>query len=387
MRRFCSRSLVLAISVLILAGTGGTVRAEAPRSTTLAVAPDGSDRGSCRPAKPCRTFAYAYRVARRGDVVDVAPGVYGKQSIEAQPARAAGADVIFRPRGKGRVTIGDLRVRGRHVEFRRFVIRGSLDVDASARDVTARGLTIRGGFFVWSARDVRLIGGSVGPGVDYKSMIWPENVETTVAPRNILIDGVLFHDWTRSSADRHVECLQVAAVDRLVIRNSRFVRCAVMAVSLYRHGNAGQPRRILIENNFFGTSIGGYYSLAFGGSEKNDWADVVVRNNSATQAMLFDNTAASYRNVRVLGNLAPNFPWLCERRIVYRRNVWKGARCGPTDLNSSLGFQDGARLDLRLRRGAPAIDRGDSSSFPRTDIFGRRRPAGRAPDAGAHEAR
>jgi hypothetical protein len=387
MRTSCGASLFLAISVLMLAGTGTTGRAEAPRSATLAVAPNGSDQGSCRPASPCRSFAYAYRVARAGQVVEVAPGVYGKQLIEAQPARPAGAAVIFRPRGKGRVTIDGLRVRGRNVEFRRLVLRGSLDVDASARSVTARGLTIRGGFFVWSARDVRLIGGSVGPGVDYKSMIWPENFETTVAPRDILIDGVRFHDWTRSSSDRHVECLQVAAVDGLVIRNSRFIRCAVMAVSLYRHGNAGQPRRILIENNFFGTSIGGYYSLAFGGSEKNDWSDVVVRNNSATQAMLFDNTAASYRNVRVLGNLAPNYPWLCERRLVYRRNVWRGARCAPTDLNASLGFRDAERLDLRLRRGAAAIDRGDRSSFPRTDIFGRRRPAGRSPDAGAHEAR
>ena len=61
--------------------------------------------------------------------------------------------------------------------------------------------------------------------------------------------------------------------------------------------------------------------------------------------------------------------------------------CGSTDRRAPSGFRDPARLDLRLRAGAAAIDRGDPKSFPLVDIELQRRPWGRAPDAGADETR
>jgi hypothetical protein len=50
------------------------------------------------------------------------------------------------------------------------------------------------------------------------------------------------------------------------------------------------------------------------------------------------------------------------------------------------GFVDAEGFDLRLAAGSAAIDAGDPDDAPTTDILGRPRPLGDAPDAGAHEA-
>ena len=72
------------------------------------LAPDGSDARSCRTrATACASFGRAYRVARPGQIVEVAAGRYPAQSITAVPGRT-GPNVVIRPAAGARVTLGGL---------------------------------------------------------------------------------------------------------------------------------------------------------------------------------------------------------------------------------------------------------------------------------------
>ena len=139
---------------------------------------------------------------------------------------------------------------------------------------------------------------------------------------------------------------------------------------------------------FGAAGSGGYYSLAF--NQQVAWSDVVVRHNSFLQA---DDVAGIRRpgrrsaGFRVAANVGVAGPGACDGRVDWSRNVWaRGRRCGPGDRIAPTGFRDPARADVRLRPGAAAIDHGDPTSFPPTDVDGHRRPRGRGPDAGAAES-
>ena len=139
------------------------------------------------------------------------------------------------------MTIGDVDVYGDHLELRDLTLNGSWNVYPGADDVTFRNLTVKGGIFITGGSNISMIGGSVGPGVDYHPQIAPWPVGSPIS--NILIDGVLFHDWTRSSSTVHTECLQIAGGNGVTIRNSTFRNCAVFDLSITDttlHGRAHQ---------------------------------------------------------------------------------------------------------------------------------------------------
>jgi hypothetical protein len=316
--------------------------------------------------------------------VEVAAGSYGSQSIGVDGSKTSSVDVVFRPAAGASVSLGSLKVWGKHVEVREMVLSG-WTVEAGAADVTFRNLDVNGGIFINGGDSISIIGGSVGPGVDYHPQFAPWPVGSPIT--NILIDGVEFHDWTRSNSSVHTECLQIAGGNGVTIRNSVFRNCAVFALSITEYNGSGPPRNYLIENNVFGTSIGGYYSLQFN-SNASALRDILIRNNSSTQEFLIDNQQPTISNVRAVANVAPIAPWNCSSRVTYAYNVWQGAACSPTDRNvSSLGFRNPGALDLHLVAGAAAIGRGDPANHPATDIDGDARPSGGAPDAGADEYR
>jgi hypothetical protein len=79
---------------------------------------------------------------------------------------------------------------------------------------------------------------------------------------------------------------------------------------------------------------------------------------------------------------------LCAPQGVYSHNVFRGGKCGPTDVNvPAMRFVDENGFDLHLAPNSEAIDNGDPASHPSHDIDGQARPKGPAPDAGAHELR
>jgi hypothetical protein len=370
-----------AAAVLSACATGGAGATSA--SGRLAVAPTGDDANSCSESSPCRTFDHAYHVAQPGQVVVVAPGSYAEQKLTPDSTKTSIADVVFRAAVRASVTVAGLSVHGSHITFQNMTLNGDWQTYHETRDVTFRRLVVHGAIFTQSSSNIRVLGGSVGGVVDTKPQFgaWPPNTTN----RNIVIDGVTFHDVTRSGDFQHVECLLIAGIDGLMIRNSRFYNCDVFDVSLGEMNGSGPPRNITIENNFFG-GADGYFSLDFN-SNTTSFTNVLIRNNSSTQAMYLGNDIRKLKNVRVIANVAPNKPGACDDRIFYSHNVWAGTRCSATDRNAPLGFRNPAVGDFHLRKGAAAIGHGDPRNFPKTDIDGRKRQRGKRVDAGAAQWR
>jgi hypothetical protein len=348
------------------------------------ISPSGSDSKPCRRATPCLTFDRAYHAAKPGQVVEVAAGSYAPQTVREDAQKRSAADVIFRPAPSAAVSVMDhLVVDGSHVTFKGFTLNGDWRTDQQANDVTFRNLTVHGGIFINSSSNIRVVGGSVGGIQDYKPQFgaWPPGTHST----NILVDGVTFHDITRTDSSVHIECLLVGGINGLIVRNSRFRNCGVFDLSIGEMNDSGPPRNILIENNFFGSSDG-YFSLQFN-TNSESLTNVLIRNNSSTQEMSLGSDIRELHNVRVVANVAPYHSWSCDRRIVYAYNVWQSARCASTDTNAPSRFRNPAALDLHLGRGSRAIGHGDPKSFPKRDIDGRKRPQGKRVDAGAAERR
>jgi hypothetical protein len=363
------------------------------------MSPAGDDGNPCTSAAPCRTFGRAYRAADPGEVVEVAAGSYPDHSIEPDPAKTAAADVVFRPAPGAAVVLTQpgpgpeesFVIRAAHVELRDMRIP-EWRASPPGEDITMRN--IDGDNFVVeseddrAARDIRVLGGDYGPSVDDNTVIGVNGLRTTASPTDVLIDGVMFHDYTLApGSDAHVECLQVSGVDGLTIRNSRFRDCWVfdILVGKAQGGSAPTPSRILIENNFLECCGGGdNYSLRLSDSWGSEWQNVTIRNNSSDTKISI-GPGSPYANVSVTANIAPRVDG-APPGVAFSSNVWyRGSAVGPGDIVAPAGFRDAPTGDFHLVSGAAAIDRGGPTA-PADDIDREARPRGQAPDAGADEA-
>lgn len=356
------------------------------KSEHLFLSPDGSN-GSCTKSHPCVLISTAYRRARSGQVVELSSGSYPGDLIEFDPRKSSADHVVFRPSEDATVTVdGEIRLIGaKHLTFARmtlgnfFVAPTSTSPDPGQRpeDIKLVNVTQRF-FFIRSAVDVRIIGGSVGGQDD---AISPTIGSYAGQPpsQKVLVDGVSFHDISRrNNPENHVECLFIQESNGVTVRRSRFTRCDIMDVFV----NAivdGQISNLTLENNFFDQPAGGgfqavaVYALAGG----------LIRNNSFGGSLLLN--PGTYTNFEVIGNAGELSE--CTPGVLFAYNVWANARCAKTDRRANPGFRDPLNFDLHLRPSAAAINRADPDNYPPTDIDGDPRPNGKRPDAGADELR
>ena len=374
-----------------------------PAPADLYLSSSGSDASDCSVAKPCRSLNRAYKLAQPGQTVEMAAGSYADTSLSLDSSKTSNTDVLVRPATGATVTFtSQLHISARHLELRGLRFSSKLWIEASAVDVTLRSDTLKN-FDLYSngkqsSEDISFIGGSIGPSADENSRIASNGTSTTASPKNILIEGVDFHDFTVTpGSGAHVECLQVWAVDGLTIRNSTFRNCEVFDIFLQKlpEGAAATPSNILIENNFFDCCGDGYYSIRMADHPGTSWKNVTIRNNSLNKAINPD-PAVPYSNVKIVGNVGPSLAlWAGSTGATQSKppagltidyNVWyAGSKIGSNDKVAPSGFRNAAALDFHLNAGAAAIDAGDPADAPRTDIDGDARPAGKAPDAGADE--
>src|SRR5687768_9092864 len=95
----------LALAAAYFAVLPAGASAAGVRAPSVFVAPNGSDGKSCRSrAAACATFNRAYRVARPGQVVEVAGGRYPRQSIRAAAGKKA-PNIVFRPARRASVVV------------------------------------------------------------------------------------------------------------------------------------------------------------------------------------------------------------------------------------------------------------------------------------------
>jgi hypothetical protein len=374
----------------------------APAAAAAYLSPTGSDTNDCSAAKPCKSLNRGYRVAAPGQTVEMAAGTYADTALGSDSSKTSSADVVFRPASGAAVTLSSqLHVSAQHLELRGLRFTAKLWIEAGAADVTMRNNALKN-FDLYSsgsqfAHDISFVGGSVGPSVDENSRIASNGPSTSASPRNILIDGVDFHDFTVSAGSgAHVECLQVWAVEGLTIRNSKFRNCEVFDIFLQKlpGGAAATPSNILIENNFFDCCGSGYYAIRMADHAGTSWKDVTIRNNSLNKEINPD-PSVPYSNVKIVGNVGPAVKFWSGSSgnlepkpagVEVDYNVWyAGSKVGTHDKVAASGFRNAAAVDFHLNAGAAAIDAGSPTNAPATDIDGDSRPAGTAPDSGADE--
>jgi hypothetical protein len=375
-------------------GSGAARGVTAARSgpLQLAVSAGGRDGGPCSEARPCATLNGAYQAAGSGQtVVTIAAGHYPIQTIELSPDEQAvrPGHVSFRPAAPGSVELDELVVDAPNVEVDGLRTAG-WTILGHGSHVTFRNVDSTAAVFVTSARNVRILGGSVssvGRTVVNGSQIKAAE-GSSIAPRNVLFDGVAFHDMLRApGSSDHVDCLHVMAVDGLIVRRSRFWNCEAFDILFTTFGDAGSPRNVLLENNFFQCCHSGYYAVQLGGGHGEQWSHFELRNNTSDSSINVNVASTVTGPIRIVGNLATGLAGSCRAGVTVDWNVWtSGKRCGPHDRIARAGFQAGGDAEFHLVGCPPAVGRADPDDSPTLDIDGERRPIGRRPDAGADEA-
>ncbi|HST54961.1 MAG TPA: choice-of-anchor Q domain-containing protein [Solirubrobacteraceae bacterium] len=374
-------------------------------SADLYMAPSGSDSGSCTQSAPCASLARAYTVAQPGDTVELAGGTYSGTSLPAV-SKSSTTDVLFKAASGATPTFSNtVHVAAQHVELDNIKFASTFWVDETAANVTARNDTYKNFEVISSGTkaptNISFIGGSAGPAADTNNIIGSNGTSTTASPTNILIDGVKVHDYTLSAgSSAHVDCLQVWAANGLTVRNSTFTDCEVFDIFLQflPGGSAGTPSNVTIENNSLDCCRSGFYSIMLplhsGATGGSHFSNVTIRNNSTNKAMTADPDA-TYTNVKFDGNIGPSLVFYSNASgnlggkpagVSADYNVWySGSKIGTHDQVAASGFVNPGGLDFHLLPGAAAIDHGNPSDYPTTDIEGDSRPNGAAPDAGAYE--
>ena len=195
----------------------------------------------------------------------------------------------------------------------------------------------------------------------------------------------------------------VISADGLTIRNTTFSQTAVYDMSVgdfTRSGGApayGHPRRVLLENNWFGAPVeedgvtnDDQPELQF--SEDGLFDDWLIRFNSFHNGLrLAWDSGAQWRNVRVIGNVGGTMDCnATDANVVWGQNAWVDNPCTGADRRlQSLPYvrtQIGSE-DFHLTGGAAQdLVTGTSPDHALgSDIDGEARPRGAARDAGSDE--
>jgi chitodextrinase len=359
--------------------SGSTSACPPPGSADLYVASGGSDSGQCTQANPCGSFNRAYAVASLGQTVEVAGGSYGGQTIDQTPKTGTGV-VLFRPAPGASVTLQSITAhRVSRVEFRDFTVNSSTLNRQQASWITYRGIKMRQ-FLVRSADHISYIDSEVGPNGSEDGMNWITAAYQTDDPAtDVLLDNVRIHDFSKHNSGAHVDCIGIDDVDGLVIRNSKLWNCEHFSIIFGNDVESGRAsRNALLENNFFDCCYSGYYSLGFGDVE----GPMMIRFNSMTLGMGWlggSVVGLTFDSNVIDGNSSAN----CSKATWRYNIVADGSACGGGGAVAPTGFVREPD-DLHLVAGAAAINFGNPTTFPETDIDGQAR-GGNRPDAGADE--
>ena len=196
---------------------------------------------------------------------------------------------------------------------------------------------------------------------------------------------------TDPSLGCHNECIKVEA-QAITIRNSTFVNCATMSVSMGRGDTYGMEPYCCVTfvNNVVGhnTDDDGWHAGANFAWFVGSLDRVRIVNNTFERGvgMAAEHIGEGPYSGVIANNVGGG--WACLPGITYSGNV--GTACGDSDVEvtpyestvdttAPFGWTD----ELRLTAGSPAIDAADPEYAPPADRDGNPRVG--APDAGAYE--
>jgi hypothetical protein len=304
-------SLPVAVSLLALLAVAPSPTPAATRYLKAG----GSDTGSCASAaRACGTIGYAYDRSAPGDVIQVAAGSYGAQTVQGTKVSPG---VIFDMDPHAYFT--DVNVEATWVEFRNGRIdafgwwteaRDPIPSNVTFRNITAREASFSGG------RHIAVHGGSIGShtagaGLPAAVFLYGNGAELS----DVVVDGVDFHDISHAISSDHFEAVRIdTGAHDITIRNSRFrgitANSSVVFITNVED-NAADPRNLTFENDFFaaprsGPGGGAYYVF-------NMNANVGTCEGYAFRYNSFASVPASLActtmsNVSWVGNVAPKPP-------------------------------------------------------------------------------
>ena len=345
-------------------------------------------------------------MAAPGQVVELAAGTYGNQTISHDNSKTSTDDVVFRPAAGAGVTLGTVTTYASHL-----TIQDVTATDLNARvtdppgaypvtDITFEDIDARN-FMIYSATDVSILGGDYGPASSCGGPYGGSNNSIrryagAPNPSGILIEGVAIHDiQTYDAGPCHMEGLAIFAGSGVTIRDSKFFRNSIYDIFL--QGNSGPVNNVTLENNWFAKSTGTAYAgggasaVAFSGGS-SDFANTLIRHNSLNDVLSLDDNGVrpSYTNFRVVGNIGM-LPGSCLGGVSFAYNVWQGSACNSTDRGLGGGAlpysntSNTSTLDYHLTGGVAQDMVPNSASDTGNDIDGQARPMGGQRDAGSDE--
>lgn len=366
----------------------------------------------------CNTFDAAYQAATQGDLVFVKAGTYAAQTVADDAGKHTGLCdvgntspcVTFKPYPSDSVTLTDLTNHAWNTYYDGFTFTRN----TSGTDNTGDGgpsITQGTGvvmanmratqFFIQSQLstnpvvNAHVYGGEYGPlkacpGGGY--VIGDDSAGSTLTkmPKNVTIEGIYAHDefvigaCVGNNALDHMDCVHVRQTRGFFrfIRN-RLTNCEDYALLL--EGSPDAAWDVTIANNMVGPNLAGTESLAFHGGVSTDTFQGTVRvvNNSTDGSITPATNSTLSGDIVFANNYAPSVS--CRAEVTYSHDIMStGPGCAASDVTgTTFGWVSRSTGDLHLTAGASAINAGDNTYCPTTDLDGETRSG--TCDAGADQ--
>jgi Right handed beta helix region len=339
----------------------------ASRGATFYVAPTGSDRNPGTATDPWRTIQRAFDRLRPGERAVVRAGTYSEDLVMRRAGTAqapitviatAGARVVLRPASRSGDTYAvRFRSGAAYVRFGGFVIEN------------ARGTSSTNVYFEGSAHDIELVRNEIRYSQD-------QGIFSEDSTRDLhIVRNRIHHNGRGHVAGQHQSHgIYIEGRNHLIANNVVHDHPFGFGIQIYP-ANRGT---IVVHNTIVSSALG---AIVVGGDE--GVGEITIRNN-----ILAFNRGLGVR----ADSDCPIGPVAVDTNVIYGNTG--GAvdrRCGrilaSRNVNSDPRFVSRGRRNFQLAPSSPALDRARADFSPRTDLAGRRRPAGRGYDIGAYERR
>jgi len=430
-------ALLLALVALMLpARSHGVIdQGYGAKRPILYVSPSGSDSGKCTKHAPCRSFARAFKVASGGSVVHVGSGDYKSSCAALRGSKSA--YVTFVGSRDARVFcqlafLGAHHVAVRGLKLYRIHIEASSDlrfqnlavtcVDRAPYRLYRPANLCDATISLENSNDLLFKRMVIGPTYD-SAVCGGDRSNFASGVEHVIFASVTFRDdrWQAApcggpngSGVAHAENFYFSGLGRpardITFDSCRFTNGSASGkVVAGSHADGSGPDsaslfltgafdHLIVRNCVFDGADRG---PAINGAVDARISDSLFENNTWTNSAAFEYP--SYPSLRFVNNLGaqqgcPISSGLGSSGGIFNDNLWyyqgsggSADRCGKTDITVSGPkavnriFADFSTGNLHLKRGSPAIGRGDPTMYPARDHAGVRRPQGRRPDIGAFE--
>lgn len=360
-----SEEALLASTTAACSDVGESLPSLLPASTgpVFFVSTSGSDANPGSFEAPWRTVQRALGSLRPGESVLVRGGTYaedlwmsrsGSESAPVTVAAFPGERVVLRPASTSGNTYALVVYSAAFVRVQGFVIEGSSGTSAANVYVTG------------SSHHVELSGNEIRFGQD-------QGVYADAGTSHVFVLGnrIHGHGLNRVPGQHQNHGIYIKGSHDLIANNVIYNHPYGFGLQIYPDNHD----TVVVDNTIAGS---GHSSIVVGGFP--GVYNITIRNN-----ILYEGKWGVQ-----MDSTCPTGPVTIERNLIagYRYGPVMGG-CSSVSASDNIlaepAFVDYSRGDLHTQATSPAVDQAIPSWSARTDLDGRNRPQGNAPDIGAYE--